>query len=745
MQHLPYLIKDLAIILVAASIMGLVFRWLRQPSVIGYILAGFLVSPHTPFLPTITDTANVQVWAELGVIFLLFTLGLEFSFRKFLKRGWTAPLTALIETSSMVAIGYLTGRAMGFNDINSWFLGGILSISSTTIIIRTFRELGLRGQKFVDLVFGILVAEDLVAVVLLVILSALGAAKGLSGINLSMTILQLGFFLCLWLLIGLFFVPFILKKLFRHFDEEFLLITSLGLCLLMVLITTEAGFSAALGAFLMGSILAETPQVHRIERVLDSVRDLFSAVFFVSVGLLINPWVMIDQWPLILFFSMVLIVGKFSTTLIGALLAGERPRVAIQAGLSLTQIGEFSFIIAGLGATLKVTDERLSALAVSVSIITTFFTPFLLKRSGAIAQFIKLRSPQRLTFLLEDYRRSVSSRGQGSAATLLLRTHGYHVTFNSVLIAGFALLVRKFGPRLFEPFFESGRMLQYFLALIALILTSPFFFGVLLGRSQPDNLSSAEKERLKDLDIGVKIVRWSLAVALLAVLLSQFVSFRATSIAVVVLFGLIAVLLFRPSRFFYRKFERIFYDNLSFSRSATRNGEDSDRNLNHLAPWDLELSEIAISPLSNVAGKTLAASHLKENYNLIVAAIGRGERTLLAPSADEILYPGDELFCLGKEDDLLRATEYISAEKHSEDSAGSDFGLFPFTITAKSPLAYQRIKDCGLRDQARGLIVGLERMQQRYLNPDPESTLQPGDLVWIVGPLRELRKLLPEL
>lgn len=403
MTHLPPLILDLCLILGVAAIVTLIFKKLRQPLVLGYVVAGLLVGQNTSLLPSVSDMENIHTWSEIGVIFLLFALGLEFSFRKLTKVGGTAGITAIVEASSMLAIGYFTGRAMGWSTMDSLFLGGIVSVSSTTIIMRTFEELGLKTQGFAVLVFGVLVVEDLVAILVMVLLSTLAVSQQLSGGDLLFALGKLAFFLVLWFVGGILVIPTFLNKAKKLMNDEMLLVVSIALCLVMVYLATEAGFSSALGAFIMGSLLAETVMAEKIEHLVKPVKDLFGAVFFVSVGMLIDPKTLAEHWAPVLLITVVIIAGKLTATFAGALLAGQSVKRSIQAGMSLTQIGEFSFIIAALGLSLKVTSSYLYPIAVAVSAVTTFTTPYVIKASPRFAEWIEGQLPRRFLDALERY------------------------------------------------------------------------------------------------------------------------------------------------------------------------------------------------------------------------------------------------------------------------------------------------------------------------------------------------------
>jgi CPA2 family monovalent cation:H+ antiporter-2 len=378
-HHLEPLISDLGLILLTAGIAVLLFKKLKQPLVLGYLIAGFLAGNHFDFFPSVTDSKSVEVWAEIGVIFLLFSLGLEFSFKKLMKVGGTASITATTQIVSMVLIGFLVGQWLDWSKMDSIFLGVILSISSTTIILKTFDELGVKAQKFAGIVIGSLIVQDILAILMMVLLSTIAVSEQFSGGALLQSIFKLIFFLTLWFVSGIFFIPTLLKKAKHLLTDEMLLIISIALCLMMVVLAANVGFSPALGAFIMGSIIAETTQAEHIEHLVKPVKDLFGAVFFVSVGMLINPQALYEHAIPVLILSLITIFGQSFTSTIGALLSGQPLKESVQTGMSLSQIGEFSFIIATLGITLNVTSSFLYPIVVAVSAVTTFSTPFMIK------------------------------------------------------------------------------------------------------------------------------------------------------------------------------------------------------------------------------------------------------------------------------------------------------------------------------------------------------------------------------
>ncbi|MBL7769371.1 MAG: cation:proton antiporter [Flavipsychrobacter sp.] len=476
MSHLPQLIIDLSLLLGVAAITTLLFKWLKQPLVLGYILAGFVVSPYFKWFPTVYDAENIKVWAEIGVLFLLFSLGLEFSFKKLIKVGGSASITAVVEVVAMSLIGYGTGIAMSWSHIDSLFLGGILSISSTTIIIRAFDELGYKTRQFASLVFGVLIVEDLVAIILMVLLATLSVSQQFSGSEMIFSIMKLVFFLIIWFAMGIFFIPSLLRKAKKFLTDELLLIASVSLCFGMVVLANQVGFSPALGAFVMGSILAETTKAERIEHLIMPLKDLFGAIFFVSVGMLINPAILLEYAVPILILCLVTIAGKILSSGLGALLSGQSFQTSLQAGFSLAQIGEFSFIIATLGTTLNVTSEFLYPIAVSISAVTTMTTPYLIRLSGPVARMLEHKLPVGLQEKLRKYSENVNRARTSSAWKRFLKQQLLKGLLQVVLMFSIILLSARFiYPALVQE--TSQPWMKYVLALVTFLSISPFLWA----------------------------------------------------------------------------------------------------------------------------------------------------------------------------------------------------------------------------------------------------------------------------
>ena len=698
------------------------------------------MGPEFSFLPTIQERDAIKVWAEIGVIVLLFGLGLEFSFKKLFAVGRGASITALTEILSMLGIGYLIGRAFGWTEMDSIFLGAILSISSTTIIIRAFEEVGVKQKRFVGLVFGVLVVEDLVAILLLVVLSTIAISQSFAGWQLIESTARLGFFLTLWFLGGIFLIPWFLRQVRPLLNQETSLIVSLGLCLLMVMLATHSGFSPALGAFIMGSILAETPDGERIEHNLRPVRDLFAAIFFVSVGMLIDLQSLADHWPAIIVISILTIFGKALSTIAGALMSGQRLKHSMQAGLSLAQIGEFSFIIATLGLSLKVISEFLYPLAVAVSVVTTFTTPYLIRFSDPIYEWTIARLPAAFVARFDrGVDPIVATREAGKWQRSLAKT-----LLNSVIVVGISISCSS----LLRPFlaahlgFPDGARIMAM--VVAIFLSLPFLWAIVASPSQL-------KARLRNIDDLSQVVtraslalagRTILAIILLAFVVSQFTSALMSILVVAMLALLVGVLGFRNFTRIYASLESQFVSHLN-----ERELEEIKRKKPkpRLAPWDAHLVEVVVHPNSKVVGQTLEQLALRESTGVTIALIERGGRQMMAPGRETILMAHDKAFAIGTDEQLALLVEKLGRDDllgEAKLQAGPvKFGLVDITLHAASKFVGKSIRDCGIREETGSLIVGLERQARRHLNPDSKMVLEPEDHLWLVGDLEKIKKL----
>lgn len=740
MAHLPDLIRDLALILAAAATMTILFKVLKQPVVLGYIIAGLLVGPHIRLLPTVSDMESVKTWAEIGVIFLLFGLGLEFSFKKLVRVGGPASITAVVEILGMMGIGYATGRVLGWSTMDSIFLGGILSISSTTIIIRAFEELGVKGKKFASLVFGALIVEDLGAILLMVLLTTIAVSQKFEGAELFASMTKLGFFLTIWFVAGIFLLPSLLKRVKRHLNDEMTLVISISLCLLTVLLAVSAGFSPALGAFIMGSILAETTEAEKIEHLINPVKDLFGAVFFVSVGMMIDPSVLSQYLGPIILITIVTVVGKFITTGGGALLAGQPLKTSVQTGMSLSQIGEFSFIIATLGLTLGVISDFLYPIAVAVSAITTFTTPYLIKSSGSLASWIERKLPASWNERLERYASATKNMSSIDQGRVMMKSFVLKLVLHSLLT--FAIFI--IGTKLLRPiFFEkvgAGIAGRIFSISITLILASPFLWALVLGKYTTRRMEDVQKYKV--LFVVFETIRVITAISLVTLLVSRYFTAGWLVFVPALLFGALLYGFAKKFETIYLWLEDRFLSNLNERENVQIQKE---RRLPQIAPWEAHIARFEVSGDSFAVGKTLMELGVREKFGVTIALIERGNRTITAPSRDAVLYPYDRVAAIGDDEQLERLKNFLEPQATivgTEDGTDEDrYQLHPKTISPESELIGKPIRDSGIREATSGLVVGIEREGKRILNPDSNLTFQSGDLVWIVGDRQKILEL----
>lgn len=710
------LIRDLALILMTAGFVTILFRKLGQPVVLGYVLAGLLVSPHFPIFFSVADPESIHVWGEIGVTFLFFSLGLEFSFRKLARIGLPSTVTAVTEVGFTLLLGYLAGHILGWSDARSLFLGGILAISSTSLILRILEERDLKGRKFADLVLGVLVAEDVVAVLLMLILTTISASQKPDGVEIVSAMLRLGVILVIWFLGGILLLPSLMRRVRTWLSDETLLIASLGLCFGMVMISAGAGFSPALGAFVIGSILGETPLVDRIENVSRSVRDLFAAIFFVSVGMQVHPELLVQHVWLILGLSLLVIFGKSLGTLIGGLLAGQSLRTSIESGLVLGQIGEFSFVIAGIGAATGVTPPALLPIAVGVSVVTAFVMPHTLGYSTKFASLVEKILPARAHEALALYQANVVRLPvSGSRAESIKRTAIRIISCSAMIIAIFL-----FAERILVPWSTVLGL------TVAVAASAPFFWALMASRAETD--TGIQELLLHGLRLLVGFL-------LLTVLLARFapiwVSAGGTFLSVIGIW----VLFQRHWRRVYMWLENRFVDNLS---------EMGRREKSHrLAPWDAHIARITVMPESSLVGKALGEAAIREHFGVTIALIERGRKKITAPGRDEHLYPGDHLFVIGTDEQIdhlrLKAQGDVSIDSRLHES--SEYSLEPFLVQEESPFVGRTIRGSGLREETSGLVVGVERSGVRFLNPDSSFQIQANDLVWVVGESKKIRAL----
>lgn len=735
MLHLPELIVDLALILGAAAVVTLLFKKLKQPVVLGYIIAGVLVGPNFHLFPTIVEIDSIKTWADIGVIFLLFGLGLEFSFKKLMKVGGVATITAVTEVSLTMALGFGVGKLLGWNTIDCLYLGGMLAIASTTIIIRAFDELRVKNQKFASVVTGVLVIEDLVAVLLLVVLSTVAVSQTFAGGELAFSVMKLAFFLVLWFVSGIFFLPTILKKLHKLLNEETLLVVSLALCFFMVWLATYVGFSSALGAFIMGSILAETTKAEKIEHLTKSVKTLFGAIFFVSVGMLIDPQMLVTHAVPILAATLVLLFGKPFFVTLGAIAGGQPLKIAVQSGMSLSQIGEFSFIIAALGLSLSVTSDFLYPVAVAVSVITTFTTPYMIRLSDPVYKGIENILPLKWNNALASYSVGAQDITETSDWKKVLRFFFINVVIFSVIIITIILLSTEY----LAPLFARYQWNQLITVTVTLGLLAPFLWALAFRRTQRQAYANVWMQASRRGPLVVLVIsRILLALFFIGFLFDRLFSPWIAFIGVVVS-SIILLLFSKRIKAFYGKIEMRFLANLN-----EREAESPTQGIP--TTWDTHITTFELSEQSPYVGKTLFEARIREEFGVNIAVITRGDYVINIPGRGNHLYPHDKLSVIGTDEQLDKFRACLESCEQSSPSTTPKLkvSLQHFTIGPNSSLIKRTIRESQIRERTKGLVVGIERNGEHILNPESDVILEVNDQVWIVGNEKRILLLMKE-
>lgn len=723
------LIADLALILLLGAVVTLLFKKLKQPVVLGYILAGFLASPKFTYLPSISNLDNIEFWADLGIVVLMFTLGLEFSFRKLMNSGSSAIITALVIITGMTFAGFGVGKILHLNSINCIFLGGMISMSSTTIILKTLTDLGMRQKKFASLVLAVLIIEDLFAVLMLVLLSSI-AVGNIEGKDLLFSIGKLLFFLIIWFLVGVYVLPSFLAKVRNYLNDETMLVVAMGLCFSMAIFSVICGFSLELGAFVMGSILAGTMVAEKMEKVVKPVKDLFGAVFFISVGMMVNPGILVDYWWEILILAAVVIVGMIFFGTLGMLVTGQTLRVAIESGFTLTQVGEFSFIIAALGMSLGVLEPSIYPIIVAVSVITIFTTPYFVKLSQPAYRFIESKLPENLRFLIDRYSKQVVDTNTTKKLwkDIISRYLGRMVIFSVILIA-IILVSRQFlFPLLEEYMGAGGRFLATVITMIAML---PFLFALSFSSLKQD-----EKMRLHSSAsfydvplVAMKIIRYLVALLFIVYLLTLAYDATVAWIAGIICLAVIIAFASKKITARYDTIEKKFIDNLNI-RENTRSG------INNKLIDDMHLAYIEVGAYCPFVGDKLRDSGLRNEYGISIASIQRGERTMPLPSVDARIFPGDVLGVIGNDEQIKRLNDDIERDEKAYkalDVFNSKIELRSLTLEADSPVVDIPLGETDIRKDFYCMIVKVQRGDDVFEQPGPDTVLRAGDIIWVVG------------
>ena len=745
MSHLATLINDLALILICAGVMTLLFKKLKQPLVLGYVVAGFLASPHMPYTPSVMDTANIQTWADIGVIFLLFALGLEFSFKKIVKVGGAAIIAACTIIFCMILLGITVGTGFGWQRMDSIFLGGMIAMSSTTIIYKAFDDLGMRKKQFTGLVLSVLILEDILAIVLMVMLSTMAVRHNFEGSEMLESIGKLLFFLILWFVVGIYLIPELLKRCRKLMSEETLLIVSLGLCFGMVVMAARTGFSAAFGAFIMGSILAETVEAESIERLVKPVKDLFGAVFFVSVGMMVDPAMIVEYALPIIVITLAVIFGQSLFGTLGVLLAGQPLKTAMQCGFSLTQIGEFAFIIASLGVSLHVTSDFLYPIVVAVSVITTFLTPYMIRFAEPASNFVDTHLPVKWkNFLLHYSSGSQTMNHESLWKKLILALTRITIVYSIVSIAVVALAFRFLVPLFLEHIPGIwGRLLA---AVVIILFISPFLRAIMIKKNHSAefvtlwNDSRGNRAPL----VATIVIRILIAVSFVMFVISGLFKVSVGLLLGVAVLLVIMMILSRQLKKQSIMIERKFFQNLRYrDMRAEYMGEKKPEYAGRLLSRDLHLTDFEVPGESAWAGKTLAELNFGKKYGIHVVSILRGRKRINIPGASVRLFPEDKIQVIGTDEDLKQFSSEMekAAILETDVFEKSEMILRQFRVDAHSIFLGKTMRESGIREQYHCLIVGVERGEETLHAPDPHEPFMEDDVVWIVGENADVYKL----
>ena len=749
MAELPNLINDLAYILISAGVVTLIFKRLKQPLVLGYIVAGFLVSPHMPYTASVVDMESIHLWADIGVMFLLFSLGLDFSFKKILKMGASPVISTITIIFFMSLLGVLVGHVFGWGKMDCIFLGGMLAMSSTTIIYKAFDDLGLRQQQFAGLVMSVLILEDILAIVMMVMLSAIASGNNPDGGQMLGSIAKIGFFLVLWLVVGIFAIPQFLRRVRSLINPEVLLIVSLGLCCAMAVFSTKVGFSSAFGAFIMGSILAETIEAERIEKLVEPVKNLFGAIFFVSVGMLVDLNILVEYALPIVALVLTILLGQSIFGSFAFMLGGESLKSAMRCGFSMAQIGEFSFIIASLGLSLGVISDFLYPVVVAVSVITTFLTPYMIRLATPAYNSLERRLPNKLIKLLNQLSMShPSTKEQSKWKKLLTQMTVNTLVYSILTVATITVMFTFVLPitRKMLPGWELHWYANAITGVLTVLFIAPFLRAMVMKKNHSEEWKALWAEsNINHLPLLFTVlVRAMIAVGFIFYICNYLSRFSS---AVMITIGIIVVILIVVSRSIKQRsirLERLFIMNLRSRDIAAQvhgkkrplyEGKLLDRDV-HIAVFDIPMDTMWM-------GSSLKQLNLGKKYGIHITSILRANHRLNIPDGDYVIYPGDKLEVIGSDDQLAKFKQAVEQEVFGEDINLEDreMKLRQMIIGSESPFIGKNLIESGIRDLYSCMVVGLEEGKENLSHVSPQRKFQEGDILWIVGEEEALQAL----
>lgn len=749
MSELPTLINDLALILIVASIVTLLFKKLKQPLVLGYVVAGFLVSPHMPYTMSVIDNSDIKTWADIGVMFLLFSLGLDFSFKKILKMGMSPIIAACTIIFFMMTLGIVVGHAFSWARMDCIFLGGMLAMSSTTIIYKALDDMGLRQQKFAGMVMSVLILEDILAIVMMVVLAAIAEGSSPDGGEMIGVVMKIGFFLVLWFVVGIFLVPLFLRSMRKLMNGETLLIVALGLCCFMAVLSTKVGFSSAFGAFVMGSILAETIEAERIIKLVEPVKNLFGAIFFVSVGMLVDPEVLVKYAGPIVALVVTIVLGQAIFGTFGFMLSGQPLKTAMRCGFSMAQVGEFAFIIASLGLSLHVISDFIYPVIVAVSVVTTFLTPYMIRAASpaynTLERVLPRRWVRRLNHLGTAHQTTVKEQGLWHK---LLRKMAVNTLIYTILcIAVTAVMltfVLQFTRHLLPHWWANGVT-----GLLTLFFISPFMRALVMKNNHSDEFRELWTEsRLNRLPlIFTVLVRVTIAAFILFYICNYLARFANALVITLAVVLIVLMALSRNLKHRSIRLERRFIQNLhSRDIAAQVTGQRRPLFEDKLIDRDIHVSDVDIPEDSKWAGQSLRQLRLSSRFGVHISSILRGHQRINIPGGDDIIFPGDRLQAIGNDDQLQAFGQTVKnnvmpMDPHIEDR---EMHLQKLQLSADSLLIGKSLGDSGIRDYYNCMLVGVEAGQHALTMISATRKFRPGDIIWVVGEKQSIKKLLAD-
>ena len=750
------MIHDLCIIMLTAGITSLLFKFFKQPVVLGYIVAGMIAGPYMCGQSWIDDEASVDMWGEIGVLFLLFAMGLEFSFKKLLQVGSTALIAAGTVVVGMMSVGFLLGRILGWDEINSLFLGGMLCMSSTTIVFKAIEDLNLGSHKFAKVAFGILIVEDLFAVVLMVLLSSIAVEKQFAGTQLLMELGKLIAYLVLWFVVGIAIIPTFLKKFRKHLNDETLTIFAIGLCLGMVLLAIGAGFSSALGAFVMGSVLAETIEAERIEHLVLPIKNVFGSIFFVSVGMMINPELLLQYWLPIVIITLTVIIGQIIFASLGTLLSGQSLKVSLQTGFTLVQIGEFAFIIADFGQTAGVTESSLYPIVVAVSVITTFLTPFIMRLADPAENYLNKHLSPGIKLFIENYAQRKNTVSSDSIWKTYLRKVSVTMIVSGIItafiylvyfraICPFILSKATWLNSFLKP--DTALLVMKIIALVIIIGScSPFIYNIASRHRNSKeakilwNSGNGQKAWLA----GLLLLHFLIGVGVVSYAIVRIFTLTSGMLIGISLLLIVIIMMSRSVKRRSRGLEEQFNKNLTAREvSADKRRPFTKAFESSLLPYDIHISTFTLPADSSFSGKTLSQLNVRKHSGVSIVRIIRAGVFTNIPGGSKHVYPGDQIVVAGSDEQIDKFKQMIdgSIMKEKPDTR-EHVTLENFTLEEGNPLIGRSIIESNIRNEAHCIVMGIKRGNDYLMNPEPQEVFEPDDIVIVAGETELLKQFI---